>query len=630
MFNLRVHLAIAVLLCSVPVTATTFLIPSDEEAIAAAGGIVTGAVEGSYPREAHSWVETVYQIRVQRVLKGEFRAAELIDVVSPGGWYGDHGTIAEGAAQFVQGEHVLLLLRRHEGQLEPLDFALGKFRFVTAETGERLLLRDLENAAAFDSSGKPHTEKVRREQEFIRFIEDRVTGQRRSKAGDDYLIDVSSVGFPRSEIERAGGVRAEIDPWTGPSYGKAFACPDEAFGCTPPNLHSLRFPGTSPSVTMKRTNALSGAGDGGESLVIAGLAAWTNDCGSAITLTYGGTTSLTKTSDTNHTTSTIEFNDPRGELSSGLAGFTTSQFSGPVQSFDGQLWWVIDDSDIVINNNITGASISRQSVMTHEIGHAIGFRHSNGTPTNPDTNLHVCNSSNEECVITPTAIMYQQVDGAGFGTTLQPYDVHAVGALYAGGSCVTVGTPSNLVATPVGGAQVHVSWTAATDATGYNVYRKAADEGSFTVLDTTAGTTYDDDSVSSGQAYLYRVSATAGDDESPQSNQDFATVYAFTDPTITVEVTTVKKAHIDQLRDCVNAMRALAGLGDETWTTDPTIISGSTQAKREHVIELREAINDARFALGFTGATFATDASIISGTTEIKKAHIDELRNAVK
>ena len=639
MSNARVIIvAVAALLWAAIASATTFIVPSDENLIADADAIVTGSIEGSYAREVDHSIETVYQLRLQSVLKGGLRVSEVVDVVSPGGLYGDHGQLVDGSAQFAKGDQVLLFLARRGKAFEPWNLALGKFSFVKAENGERLLVRDLENAGAFDAAGHPHAEKLRLEEGFIRFIHDRIA-QRRVDAGtdEDYFVDAASVVLPRPETGR-GKVRAEIAPWTSSSYANGAMCPGAEFGCSPGVLTSIRLPGANPSVTFQRSTSsagLTGAGDGGASFIAGGAALWTNDCGSNITLTNGTTTTAVKSG--SDFINTILFNDPSNVLGGGTIGVTTTTFGTPFQSFDGAFWWTIRDSDIVFNNEVNSSPLTSSSVfllaaMTHEIGHAIGFRHSNGTSANGNAQLSPpssCDSDNEECEAEATAVMFWEVSGAGFAT-LQPYDVHAVGAVYSGGSCVVLGTPSGLTATAeIDGSQVAVSWSAATGATGYNVYRKGPGNTAFGVVGTPAGTSFNDATAIAGNAYIYRVTASDGSSESAASNEDFAVLMEYTDPTLTAGLTAVQGAHIDELRDSVDALRALGAFGNASFTTDPVITAGLTGINALHITELRTTVNAARALLGYGSASFPTDSSLVSGGT-IKKAHIDELRNSLQ
>jgi CSLREA domain-containing protein len=101
----------------------------------------------------------------------------------------------------------------------------------------------------------------------------------------------------------------------------------------------------------------------------------------------------------------------------------------------------------------------------------------------------------------------------------------------------------------------------------------------------------------------------------------------FTDNTLTVGVTTAKAQHIIELREAVDAMRAVAGLGPAPWT-DPTLSPTSTIIKAVHILELRTYLDNAASLLGYATSAY-TDPSLTTGFV-IKKVHIEELRQRIR
>ncbi|WP_157265103.1 hypothetical protein [Paenibacillus oryzisoli] len=83
--------------------------------------------------------------------------------------------------------------------------------------------------------------------------------------------------------------------------------------------------------------------------------------------------------------------------------------------------------------------------------------------------------------------------------------------------------PTNLTAT-YGNATVPLSWSAATDATSYNVKRATTAGGPYTTIATgLTGTTYVDNAVTNGTTYYYVVTALNAGSESANSNEASAT-----------------------------------------------------------------------------------------------------------
>jgi len=90
--------------------------------------------------------------------------------------------------------------------------------------------------------------------------------------------------------------------------------------------------------------------------------------------------------------------------------------------------------------------------------------------------------------------------------------------------CETLpGVPGSLAATP-GNAQISLTWTAASGATGYSVHRGTAGGGPYTTIQRELiATSFTDTGLTNGTAYYYVVTATNGVGESSNSNEASAT-----------------------------------------------------------------------------------------------------------
>jgi photosystem II stability/assembly factor-like uncharacterized protein len=187
--------------------------------------------------------------------------------------------------------------------------------------------------------------------------------------------------------------------------------------------------------------------------------------------------------------------------------------------------------------------------------------------------------------------------------------------------------PSAVVATGTSSTQVNVTWNASSGADHYEIYR--SENGStYASVGTTSSTTFND-SASANHAYLYRVRSLDASSAHPStySSPDFATTIVFSDDPLVAQSTTIKAAHITELRTATNLLRALAGLPAATFT-DSTLITASTKVKTVHITEIRTALNPARSLLGASTLNF-TDSSL-SSSVKIKAAHLTELRNGAK
>ena len=101
----------------------------------------------------------------------------------------------------------------------------------------------------------------------------------------------------------------------------------------------------------------------------------------------------------------------------------------------------------------------------------------------------------------------------------------------------------------------------------------------------------------------------------------------FTDDTLVVGQTTAKAQHIIELRQAVDALRAVAGLAAATWT-DPTLSPTTTIVKAVHIVELRSNLDNVATQLGYSTSPY-TDASLGAGLV-IKRIHIEELRQRIR
>jgi subtilisin family serine protease len=100
----------------------------------------------------------------------------------------------------------------------------------------------------------------------------------------------------------------------------------------------------------------------------------------------------------------------------------------------------------------------------------------------------------------------------------------------------------------------------------------------------------------------------------------------FTDDTIVVAQTTAKAQHIIELRQTVDALRAVAGLNGAPWT-DPLLAPGG-RIKAAHIIELRMYLDDVATRLGYSISPY-TDPGLTSAFM-IKRIHIEELRQRIR
>lgn len=101
----------------------------------------------------------------------------------------------------------------------------------------------------------------------------------------------------------------------------------------------------------------------------------------------------------------------------------------------------------------------------------------------------------------------------------------------------------------------------------------------------------------------------------------------FTDDTLVPGVTIAKAQHVLELRQAVEALRIVAGLGAASWT-DPTLTPTSTVIKAVHITELRSNLETAATTLGYSPMNY-TDP-VLNSNVPIKRIHIEELRQRIR
>lgn len=211
--------------------------------------------------------------------------------------------------------------------------------------------------------------------------------------------------------------------------------------------------------------------------------------------------------------------------------------------------------------------------------------------------------------------------------------IYAGGKLIATEAPVTLVAPASLVATTLSSLstpQVSISWTATPGADHYVVERTTNLGGSYAVINANVtSTTFADSTVTAVTAYLYRVrAADSNGNISPYSNFDLATAISFTDDTLQIGSTTIKAAHINELRQAVDAVRATANLGAANWGGG--ISAGVTAIQATHVQDLRTNLDQARTALGLSGCSYTDNSVQELRASCVKKEHVDQLRLCVK
>lgn len=446
------------ILTASPIFAATFFVPADRDMVRMSDRIVIASALGSYAqRTAAGGIETVTTFSVEEVIKGAPDAAEL-DVYEPGGALEDRATIIGGVPRFTDGERVLLfLLRTPRGTWSVTNLALGKFTFVADTAGRRLLVRDEGEIIGWDSDGTPHVEAQRSADRFLTFVRDEARGK---SGNSDYTVRRLPLVSNSISVNGAIPRKKAVNVFTATSYtlDVQYASGNPNYG-TGQGARWNTFPGAQ---AWYNENTEPGAQNGGVTAIQAAVAAWTNEGGSNVNYIYGG-------SDSGHTAglsgadgrNTVQFernltgygapaftcspSSYSGVL--GIGGVTNALSGGGANVYNGETFFSTVEGDVEMNQGIANCTLllttnvgDWNSALTHEIGHTLGFRHSD--QDRRPVGAGAC-AAPLECA--GAAIMHSFVS-PGLNANLATWDVHAVEAVYA--SCSAIGISQQPQASP--------------------------------------------------------------------------------------------------------------------------------------------------------------------------------------
>jgi hypothetical protein len=414
--------------------AITYLVPSDHDLVQRADAIViTTALESHSQFDANGGIVTIASLSVERVLKGSVN--QTIDVVELGGSVGDVATMIPGSPRYDNGHRYLIFLRKMpDGSWRTYGFGLGKFVFENDLRGRVLLLRgglDDEIFGVNEKDWTPHAEPLRDADSFLSFVEVSARDGA-APARESYFVDRADVVLmefpqfkPRPELHiqpnatRPDYLLSGNFRWQTPTATLVYCC------------------GTDPQPGFDAPGSASSA-----------MGNW-NGAGASINYSLGSRDdAANKGLTTFDGKNAILFNDPNNELAAFPGAVALGGITRSVGSYndlgDGVTYNATQEVDVVVAKSGTFSTNAATfiGVLTHEIGHTLGFRHSDGTadPNSPQNGQNCTAPS--PCASPGSAIMAHIVN---FNlSSLRQWDIDAATTVYGSGppTCTPVGVPT--------------------------------------------------------------------------------------------------------------------------------------------------------------------------------------------
>jgi Ig-like domain CHU_C associated/Dual-action HEIGH metallo-peptidase len=407
-------LAAAVLLLTPAAFAVTYIVPPDRELIQLSDDVVVATgVSSLAERTAAGGIVTRFTLRIEEVLKGKRAAGDHLVVTERGGVVADGVQIVPGTPVYQPGERYLVFTDTNAaGDPTTFGMALGQFFFVS-RPGRRLALRA--EVDGFNQNLDGHVETARDADGFIAYIRG-IVAQNIDPAPRYFLPGANARWRPSTEDR---GIAAEASRAT-------YMLTD-----------GLPFRWRNPSASFVKSGAAVGAS--GPAAVTLAFSQWNGTSSDIDYRDLGQDDNALGGLDATDGKNTILFNDPLGVVGNGIAGIGGITSGGAPYDIGGERFWDMFEVDVVMNNG-SFAQNCYNTVMTHEVGHTLGFRHSNQN----DTSNGPCQAPG---VCTSDAIMNSTVQ-CGWKGILKEYDRVAAATVYGEGvvcnAPAITGEPGNI------------------------------------------------------------------------------------------------------------------------------------------------------------------------------------------
>jgi hypothetical protein len=422
----------------------SYVVPPDRFEIERSSAIIVGRVLGSHVENSPRFgIETVTDVVLEEALKGN--AGVVIQIHEPGGVLGDEARVTPGMPDFMDGDRVLVFLYQREGgEYSVNDFQLGSFHFAKDVLGRDLVIRNESELNGWDLDGTVHKERYRLAEPFINYIRGIVRGE---AVAEDYSVAT----FPLAGAPEMAKATAEaLRPISNVVFTATSYTIDASSGL------GARWNVFPSNVSWNQGNSETGALGSGTTQINTAFAAW-NAGGAHYVLASANanTRGFLDPSDAvnnivfekNLTSAGVQPFDCASGGVLGMGGVRVAFFGAGTHVFHGETFGTTKEADVSMNQGLANCTTNQvpidefNTLVTHEVGHTLGFRHSDqnrklNDVCSSDPSLDCSNSAVMNHIIVP-----------GLNGHLQPWDNSALSNLYGiGPAC----TPPSISQQPIG------------------------------------------------------------------------------------------------------------------------------------------------------------------------------------